>query len=45
MTGLDNSERIVCQIISDAFIKLKNIIFIFYFFDDRLLARHNRVLD
>ena len=36
--GLANSERIVCQITSDA---LNN----FFTFNDELLAVHNRALD
>ena len=38
LLGLENSERIVSQITSNAFNK-------FFFPDDRLLAVHSRVLD
>ena len=41
LLGLDKSERIVCRINSDAFIKKTH----FFFSDDRLLAGHNRALD
>ena len=44
--GLDNSNCILCQITSDAFISIKkNYYFDFDFSDDRLLAGHNRALD
>ena len=35
--GLANSDRIVCQITSDA---INHFIIILYFFDDQLLAVH-----